>query len=134
MRGVRNVHGAKRTSAAMSARPMSADWSSDISSAEASAMKSQNAVTSHQKLDKRQRSGSETRPGSATLGCIGGSFIFPLRDDAEPLEVSRILPTLTERRCEVTRQPRFPSRFSPDSSRFTPAPSQPGNFIFGCGV
>jgi hypothetical protein len=69
-----------------------------------------------------------------TLGCVGGSSIFPLWDDAEPLEVSRILITLRERRGEVTLPPRFPSRFSPDSSRFVPAPSQPGNFIFGCGV
>src|ERR1035441_8931306 len=88
MRGVRKVQGASRTSATVSAWPMSADWSSAISSAEASAMNSQNAGTSHQKLEKRQRCGLETWPGSGTLGSLGSSSIFPIRDGVGPKEVS----------------------------------------------
>ena len=91
MRGVRNVQGARRTKAAVSAGPMSADWSSAISSADASAMKSQNAVTSHQKLEKRQPGDSVTRPVSETFGSIGNSSIFPISDGVEPTEVSRFI-------------------------------------------
>src|ERR1039458_1881590 len=105
MRGVKNVHGARRTSATRRAWPMSADWSSAISRAEASAIKSQNAVTSHQKLEKRQRCGFGSCPGPGRLGCTGSSSIFPLRDDVEPIEFSLILFILGERRVEVPRPP-----------------------------
>src|ERR1039458_1792607 len=134
MRGVKNVHGARRTSATRRAWPMSADWRSAISRAEASAIKSQNAVTSHQKLEKRQRCGFGSGPGPGRLGCTGSSSIFPIRDDVEPTEVSLIMIILRERRGEVTRRPRFPSQVSLHSSRFVPAPSHPGMHLFFSGV
>src|ERR1039458_669456 len=133
-RGVRKIHGTRRTKATTKAGPILADWSNDASSAKASAIKSQNAVTSHQKLEKRQRCGLETEPLSGTLGCIGGSSIFPPRDGVELTELSRIVSTLRERPCEVTRPPRFSSQDSPHLSSFVPASSHSVNLCFSLGV
>src|ERR1035441_4578612 len=134
MRGVKNVHGARRTSATRRAWPMSADWSSAISRAEASAIKSQKAVTSNQKVEESQRCGFGSCPGPGRLGCTGSSSIFPIRDDVEPTEVSLIMIILRERRGEVTRPPCFPPQVWPHSSRSVPASSQSGNLLLSRGV
>jgi hypothetical protein len=113
---------------------MSVDWSSDISSAEARAMKSQNAVTSHQKLEKRQRRGLEARPASAAPGSIGKSSIFPLKDGVEAAEVSRIIITLREGRGEITCARWFPSQVWPHLTHFVPAPSHSASLLLLGGV
>src|SRR4051812_29804701 len=57
---------------------MAADCMSDISNAEASAISNQKAVTSHQKPEKRQRSGASFRSD------VSGLWLVDIRNNVAP--------------------------------------------------
>jgi hypothetical protein len=98
---------------------MLADRSTDISRADAKAIKSQKAVTSHQKLENRQLCDLGLCKAGSRLVCAI-SFILSLRDWLEPTEVSLMSTMLRERHFKVTRAPGFSSHNLVSSSPLIP--------------